>query len=126
MTGMKEKLGDKYPQWYARHRLVENQRVWRIAMEKNPINPIPEYERTLPPTYSLEEAFYHPIGCPCGSCDGPLGSLCKYIHVTQAKDEPWVRGATSPLPQLPHQILRLLQDAEEVALSPPDHSSSQP
>ena len=41
MTGMKEKLGDKYPQWYERHRLVENQRVWRIAMEENPINPIP-------------------------------------------------------------------------------------
>ena len=120
MTGMKEKLGDKYPQWYARHRLVENQRVWRLAMEANPMNTIPEFERELPETYSLEDAFFHHEGCHCGSCVGTIGQLAKALHKMAFKDLPWVRGVASPLPELPHPLPQLLRDVEAEALSRPD------
>jgi|SRR6478736_9505186 len=117
---MKERLGDKYPQWYERHRLVENQRVWRLAMEANPMRTIPEYERTLPPTYDLAEAFYHSRTCVCGSCQGPLGVAVKLVHVKKFPKEPWVRGVVNPPPALPDQILQLLQVVEEAVRSRPD------
>ena len=120
-TSMKEKLGPKYDAWYARHRIVENQRVWRIEAERNPMNTVPDYERTMPTeTYSLEQAFYHPLGCQCGSCQGTLGRLIKVAHVNYFKDEPWVRGASSQTPTMPHQILLHLQAVEEEVLSNQD------
>lgn len=126
MTGMKEKLGDKYPQWYARHRVVENQRVWRLAMEENPMNTVPEFKRVLPKTYSLSDAFYHFASCRCGSCVGLLGVLAKELHTNYFSDEPWIRGASSPLPELPDPILQILQVVEEEVLSRPDlHSLPQ-
>jgi len=118
MTGMKEKLGDKYPQWYARHRIVENQRVWRLRMEENPMNTIPEFKRKLPKTWDLAAAFYHFPSCYCGSCVGEIGVLSKALHEHYFPDEPWIRGASSQLPELPHQILQLLQDVEAKVLSP--------
>lgn len=118
MTGMKEKLGDKYPEWYARHRMVENQRIWRLVMEENPMNTIPDYERALPETYSLAEAFYHRRGCQCGSCVGDIGKLAKALHANHFPEEPWVRGASSPLPELPRQLLQILRVVEEGVLSP--------
>lgn len=123
MVGMKEKLGDDYDRWYKRHRLVENQRVWKKTMEENPMNLIPDYERTLPQTYSLEEAFYHRLGCTCGSCCGPLGRLAKILHVDHFPEEPWVRSAWSPIPTLPDPIWPHLRAAEEVVLSLPDRES---
>lgn len=123
-TSMKGKLGDKYPQWYARHRLVENQRVWRLVMEDNPMKTVPDFERELPTdTYDLDQAFYHYPSCKCGSCVGEIGVLAKAMHKEYFPDEPWFRGALTTLPELPHQILLLLQDVEAKVLSPPDHPS---
>ena len=126
MTGMKERLGDKYPQWYARHRIVENQRVWRLEAERNPPGYIPEFERVLPETYSLEDAFYHAKGCPCGSCVGTLGILIKELHARRYPGVRWFRGAASPLPGLPDPILQLLRVVEEGVLSRPGLQSSPP
>ena len=120
MTGMKEKLGDKYPQWYARHRLVENQRVWRKIAEDNPMNTIPEFERVLPETYSLIDAFYHSPGCRCGSCVGTLGALLKPLHKRYFKSEPWVRVASSPRREPPHRVQQLLLSVEAEVLSRSD------
>ena len=122
MVGMKEKLGDGYEAWYKRHRVVENQRVWRKVMEENPVPWLPDYERELPETYSLLDAFYHKPGCYCGSCVGPIGRLAKILHVDHFKDEPWVRAASSPIPEPPDRLLPLLQDVEAIVKSPQDHS----
>ena len=120
-TSMKERLGDKYDVWYKRHRVVENQRVWRLEMEANPMNKVPDYEREMPPeTYSLEQAFFHPINCECGSCIDTLGRLIKIVHLDHYKKMPWVRSASSQIPQLPHQILLHLQAVEEEVRSRPD------
>ena len=121
MVGMKEKLGPGYDAWYARHRMVENQRVWRIAMEENPVTFLPDYERVWPETYSLADGFYHQLGCKCGSCIGPVGRLLKTLHVEQFKEVPWVRGASSPVPEPPDQLLPLLLDVEAIVLLHPDH-----
>ena len=120
MVGMKEKLGPKYDAWYERHRVVENLRVWKLQMEENPMHSIPLYERVMPETYRLDEAFYHPNDCRCGSCDGDMGRMCKILHATQFKKVPWVRGALSQLPEVPHQIQLLLQDVEAEVRSRPD------
>lgn len=121
-TSMKERLGpEKYELWYRRHRLIENQRVWRKEMEANPLNLLPDYERAAPTdTYSLEQAFFHPIGCECGSCIDTLGRLIKIAHLDYFKDQPWVRGVTSPLPELPDQILDHLRSVEKQVLSNQD------
>ena len=120
-TSMKERLGDKYDAWYKRHRVVENQRIWNKELEENPIRLVPEYEREMPEeTYSLAQAFYHPIGCECGSCIDALGRLIKVAHVNYFKSEPWVRAASSPIPELPDRILRHLQAVEEEVRSRPD------
>ena len=118
MVGMKEKLGDDYDRWYKRHRLVENQRVWRNTMKEVAVPFLPDYERVLPETYSLEEAFYHPSWCKCGSCCGPLGAIMKKLHVDHYKEEPWARGASSPSPELPDRLRPLLQAAAAIVLSP--------
>ena len=121
MVGMKEKLGDNYERWYKRHRLVEQYRVWKKTMEEVSVPFLPDYERELPETYSLIEAFYHPSWCKCGSCVSPLGLLMKKIHVDAHKEEPWTRGPSSLLPTPPDHLLPLLQDAAAIVLSPPDH-----
>jgi len=117
VTGMKEKLGDKYPQWYARHRVVENERVWRLTMEDNPMNTVPDFKRVLPKTWDLDAAFYHHKSCPCGSCVGEIGVLAKALHSNYFPDEPWIRGASSPLPELPRRVLQPLRVVEEAVLS---------
>lgn len=124
MAGMKEKLGDKYPAWYARHRIVEQQRIWKLVMEENPMKLIPDYQREMPSTYELDEAFYHYPGCPCGSCIGAIGKLAKVLHVERFKDLPFIRGAASPIPELPDQIQLLLQAVEEAALSLQDRQEA--
>jgi len=116
MTGMKEKLGDKYDAWYARHRLVENQRVWRLAAAENPIRAIAEYKRELPNTYSLADAFYHAKGCYCGSCEGELGIMAKALHENYFPEEPWTRSASTLVPEVPGQILELLRAVETAVL----------
>lgn len=124
MTGMKEKLGpEKYEIWYARHRIVENQRVWRLEMEANPMNTIPEFERVMPETYSLEDAFYHYRSCKCGSCVGPLGVMAKALHTHYFPSEKWLRGASNPPTVLPRLIREILLAVEEEVLSPPDPQS---
>lgn len=122
MVGMKEKLGEeRYKEWYKRHRMVEQQRIWRIQNEQVFVPFLPEFEREMPPeTYSLAQAFYHRIGCFCGSCQSDLAGIIKGIHVEYFKDEPWVKGASSQTPELPDQILRLLQGVEEAIQSNPD------
>jgi hypothetical protein len=121
MTGMKEKLGDKYDAWYKRHRVVENQRQWRIQAAENPMNTVPEFEREMPETYSLADAFYHAVGCYCGSCVGQLGVMIKGLHKQYYKKEPWTRAASLLVPELPGPILELLQAVETEVLSPQGH-----
>jgi len=124
MTGMKEKLGEeKYKVWYARHRVVENERVWKLKMAENPMNTIPDFKRVLPPTYSLEEAFFHVKTCTCGSCVGEIGILAKAMHREYFPDLPWVRGASTDLPPLPRQVQELLRSVEKQVLSHPDPQS---
>ena len=107
----------KYPEWYARHRLVENARVNRIKEEQNPVVVLDDNDRgPLPETCSLEELFWHPSDCDCGPCMSPMKSAIKRIHAQQRPLLPSIR-ATLPHPPLSDHLLRLLQDVSEEVLS---------
>jgi hypothetical protein len=117
MPGKKQELDpEAYERWYARHRVVETERRRRIRDEQNPIKALPVEERgVLRETYSLEEAFWHPLHCECGSCDGRYH--IKQVRLMMRPIPPAVKSVTAHLPELPNPVQRLLQDVEERFLS---------
>jgi hypothetical protein len=110
---------------YARWRAVEDQRVWRIANEKNPIVKLPVRERVMPATYSLEEAFWHKLTCDCACCQGFVAKAIKQVRLDMRPVPPAVKGLESRLPRLPDPLLRHLQAVEAEALSTGDWRTSQ-
>src|SRR6478735_12673188 len=125
MSGKKQELSpEAYERWYARHRVVERERRRRIQREKNPINAVPVEQRgVLRETYSLEEAFWHPLHCECGSCEGRYH--IKQVRLMMKPIPPAVKSVVAHLPELPSQVLRLLQDVEERFLSTEDSQTTQ-
>lgn len=119
MAGPKDIMSpEQYERWYARHRQVERQRQWAAKLQANPIEAIPEAERgDLPQTFSLQEAFYHKLSCDCGSCASKLSEEIKKVRLAMRPTPPAVRSRVSPLPELPSQVLPLLQDVVERVLS---------
>ncbi|QKY80413.1 hypothetical protein SEA_PABST_55 [Microbacterium phage Pabst] len=57
MAGPKDLLTpEQYKHWYARHKMVEKERQWKIKLENNPINALPVHERgELPDTSTILE-----------------------------------------------------------------------
>lgn len=105
--------GERYERW----KLVEQQRRWALGLIQNPIIVLEEEDRVMPETSSLVEAFWHPVGCSCGSCEGPFAKQAKEIRLTQRPPIPSVTSLVSRLPPLPHQIeLRLLVVEAEARL----------
>ena len=118
MTGKKQELTpEQYQRWLSRHRVSEKARIDRLKLEANPIKAIPEEERVLPETYSLEEAFWHPVACGCGSCQGPVPKAIKQYRLSLRPIPPAVKSVTSDLPELPDQIRNHLQVVSEQVLS---------
>lgn len=119
MSGPKDLLTpEQYERWLARHRVVEQQRVWRIELENNPIKAVPDEDRgELPQTFSIEEAFWHKLSCECGSCDSKLSRVIKQVRLDMRPIPPAVKSVVSLHPELPSQALPLLQDAVEAFLS---------
>ena len=127
MTGPKEVLGpEQYKRWLERHRVVEKARKWKIINEENPINALDESERgELPETYSLVEAFWHPVACECGSCLGIPAYAVKQFRLSLRPIPPAVKSVVSPLPELPRPVLlRLPVVAEEALLRRDSEASS--
>ena len=122
MAGPKDYLTpEQYERWYARHKVVERQRQWKVALEKNPINELPEEERgELPETYSLAEAYWHPIGCECGSCEGPAAEAAKQLRLSERPVPPAIKSVVSRLPPLPDHVRLHLQAVEEAVQSRED------
>lgn len=102
---------------YARWRLVENQRKWRIALEKNPIVVLELEDRVMPQTTSLLEAFWHKLDCDCPQCEGPYARQAKTIRMYTRPLPPAVKLVSSPLPELPRQSWLLLQAVSATAQS---------
>ena len=107
---------------YARWKLVEQQRRWKIENDANPIVLIPMSDRVMPLTYSLEEAYWHPITCDCGSCQGR--KAVKQVRMGERPVPPAVRSVGSPLPPLSDQTLHRLRAVESEALLTPDSLTS--
>jgi hypothetical protein len=122
MTGPKERLSpEAYERWYARHKVTERKRQWEEMLAKNPINALDESDRgPLPETYSLVEAYWHPIDCNCGSCQGPAAKEAKELRMSERPIPAAVKSAGSRLPATPDLVLLRLQAVEERALSSED------
>ena len=102
---MPTKNDKRYPRW----KQVEQQRRWDLMYMMNPIVVLEPEDRVMPETTSLVEAFWHPVGCTCGPCEGPFAKQAKEIRLTTKPVLPAVRSLVSRLPPLPHPIeLRLL------------------
>ena len=113
-----------YERWYARHRIVENDRVRRLKAMENPVIVVDDEQRgELPETFSLAEMYWHPAECTCGSCISPMKREIKLIH---AATRPLPRSirASNPVPELPDPLLRHLQDVAAKVLSQEDSSPS--
>jgi len=125
VSSKKQELSpEAYERWYARHRVKELERRRRIQAEANPIKALPLEERgELRETYSLEEAFWHPLACECGSCEGRYH--IKQVRLLMKPIPPAVKSVVAHLPELPSQVLRLLQDVEERFLSTEDSQTTQ-
>lgn len=125
MVGPKELLTpEQYKRWYARHKVVERQRLWKIKNEANPIKALPESQRgPLPETYSLAEMFWHPVACECGSCSCPIAKRIKDYRLSLKPVPPAVKALTSYLPELPSQVQSRLQAFEEEVRSTGDSRS---
>ena len=107
-----------YQRAMRRWRLKENERLWRIKNEKNPIIVIDDEEaRVMPQTFSLAEMFYHPHACECGSCLSIPAQAVKKVRMDMRPIPPAIKSLIRPLPEVPHQVLPLLLDAVEEALS---------
>ena len=108
-----------YERWYARHRIVENDRVNRLKAMENPVIVLDDDARgPLPETYSLEEMYWHQSDCQCGSCINK--ELKRVIKGLAAKDGARSISPSSPVPPLHDQTLRRLQDASAEVLSKED------
>lgn len=121
--------GARYERW----RIVEQKRRWELMMLQNPIVLLEVEDRVMPETTSLTEAFWHPLSCTCGSCEGPFAKRAKEIRLSTKPVPPAVRSLVTRLPQLPHQAqLRLLAVEAEARLregvetSSPEESEEQP
>jgi len=127
MAGPKQLLTEEqYKRWYARHRVVEQSRRWRQRAEANPIKALPPSERgEMPLTYSVIEAFWHPLACECGSCEGVIGEAAKKVRMDMRPIPPAVKSVVSRLPELPDPALPLLQDALEEVRSRLDRQTTQ-
>lgn len=113
-----------YERWYARHRIVETARVQRQRAMKDPLIVLEDNDRgELPETYSLEEMYWHPAECQCGSCVSPMKSAIKMVHA-DTKPRPRTIRALNPVPPLPHQLLHRLQAVAEEVLSRADSQPS--
>lgn len=119
MVGPKERLSEEaYEKWYARHKVVEKYRQWVKKLEANPINALPLEERGTPSdTFSLEEMYWHWLGCTCGSCLTPYSKAVKQIRMEQSPIPPAIKSVVNPLPSLPDPFVRHLRDVLEEARS---------
>ena len=128
MAGPKDLLTpEQYDRWYKRHRIVEQARQDRIKLEENPIKALPEEERgELPQTWSIAEAFWHKLGCECGSCSCKLSQQIKQVRMGMRPIPPAVKSVVSHLPSLPDRAQPLLRDAVSAFLSSQDEHSKQP
>lgn len=117
MAGPKDYLTpEQYERWYKQHRITEKQRQWRLALEANPIKALPLEERgPVLGTFSMQEAFWHPLACECGSCLGRMAQEMKNLRMSMRPIPPAVKALVSHLPELPHQALLHLQAAVERA-----------
>jgi len=122
VSGPKDVLTpEQYKRWLERHRVVEKARKWGIINENNPIMALPDGERgELPETFSVEEMFWHPLACECGSCLGPTAKAIKLIRMNMSPIPPAVKSVVSPLPELPRPVLHHLQVVVAEVLSKQD------
>lgn len=104
---------DDYARALARWRRQENQRLWKIKNDENPIILIDEGVRVMPETFSFTEMFFHKLTCECGSCQGPIAKAVKQVRLDMRPVPPAVKSLVTHLPELPRQSLPLLRDAVE-------------
>jgi hypothetical protein len=118
MPGPKQKLSpEKYKIWLEQHRAAEKIRRARIKEEASPLVVVPVEQRpALQNAYGLDEMFWHPLLCECGSCKSIVAPAIKAIRMEQRPIPPAVKARVSHLPQVPSQLLPLLQAAEAAAL----------
>lgn len=127
MAGPKDLLTpEQYERWLTQHRMTEKARVHRLKLEDNPIKALPEEERgELPQTFSISEAYWHPLLCECGSCNSTLSKVIKDTRLNTRPMPSAVRSVMNPLPELSGQALRHLLDVIEAFLSSQDEHSKQ-
>ena len=122
MAGPKDLLSEEaYDRWLKRHRLIERERQWRIRLENNPVAALPLGSRgPLPETWSAEEAFFHALGCECGSCDGTTSQNLKALRLSIRPIPPAIRSTVTRLPSVPHHLRPLLRVVVEASQSTED------